>query len=170
LTKTEQLLADINIKECNNNDPPYQYFMEFGEVDSIKTVIFLNNQSILYTITKIDIFNEPKGVPTSTFMFDSRYSGITFQGIIPDNRAVGVSTASLSQVIILNKLDPIILVNSSIAGNYRIKFGIRKVLFLGIIQINTQLRNIIFHVLPTNTLFLFYLQDINQIGIKLDNF
>jgi hypothetical protein len=26
-----------------------------------------------------------------------------------------------------------------------------------------------FHVLPTNTLFLFYLQDIDQIGVKLDN-
>jgi hypothetical protein len=78
LTKTEQLLADINIKECNNNDPPYQYFMEFGEVDSIKTVIFLNNQSILYTITKIDVFNKPKRVLISAFIFDNRYSSIIF--------------------------------------------------------------------------------------------
>jgi hypothetical protein len=50
-----------------------------------------------------------------------------------DNRAAGVFIASLPQVIILSKLDLIILVDSSTAGNYRIKFGARKVLFLGII-------------------------------------
>jgi hypothetical protein len=124
---------------------------------------------MLYTITKIDIFNEPKGVLIFVFMFDNRYSGITFQGIIPDNRAIEIFIASLSQVIILSKLDLIILVNSFIARNHRIKFRIREILFLGIIQINTQLGNITFHVLPTNTLFLFYLQDIDRIGVKLDN-
>jgi hypothetical protein len=69
-------------------------------------------------------------------MFDSRYSGITFQGIIPDNKAAGISIAGLPQVIILSKLDLIILVNSFITGNHRIKFRARKVLFLGIIQVN----------------------------------
>jgi hypothetical protein len=102
-------------------------------------------------------------------MFDSWYSGTTFQGIILDNRTAGVSIVSLSQVIILNKLDLIILINSSITGNHWIKFRIRKTLFLGIIQVDTQLGNIIFHMFPTNILFLFYLQDIDRIGIKLDN-
>jgi hypothetical protein len=92
---------------------------------------------MLYTITKIDIFNEPKRVLIFVFMFDNRYSSITFQGIIPDNRAVEIFIASLSQVIILSKLDLIILVNSFIARNHRIKFRIREILFLGIIQINT---------------------------------
>jgi hypothetical protein len=68
----------MNIKEYDNNNPPYQYLIEFGEVNSIKAVIFLNNQSMLYTITKIDIFNKLKGVPTFVFIFDNRYSGITF--------------------------------------------------------------------------------------------
>jgi hypothetical protein len=86
-----------------------------------------------------------------------------------DNRTAGISITSLFQVIVLNKLDPIILVDSSIARNYRIKFGARKVLFLGIIQVNTQLGNIMFHMFLTNTLFLFCLQDINRIGVKLNN-
>jgi hypothetical protein len=73
---------------------------------------------MLYTVTKIDIFNEPKGVLIFAFMFDSWYSNTTFQGIIPDNRAAGVFIASLPQVIILSKLDLIILVNSSIAKYY----------------------------------------------------
>jgi hypothetical protein len=70
-------------------------------------------------------------------MFDNRYSGITFQGIILDNRAAGISITGLPQVIILSKLDLIILVNSSIAGNHRIKFGAGEVLFLGAIQVDT---------------------------------
>jgi hypothetical protein len=157
----------MNIKECDNNNPPYQYLTEFGEVNNTKTVIFLNNQSMLYTITKIDIFNEPKRVPISAFMFDNRYSSTTFQGIILDNRAARISTTSLSQVIILNKLDLIILVNSFIAGNYWIKFRAGEVLFFGTIQVDTQLGNIMFYMFLTNTLFLFYLQDIDRIGVNL---
>jgi hypothetical protein len=53
-----------------------------------------------------------------------------------DNRTAGISIASLPQVIILNKLDLIILVDSSIIRNYQIKFRARKVLFLRIIQVN----------------------------------
>jgi hypothetical protein len=56
---------------------------------------------------------------------------------MPDNRTAGVSIAGLPQVIILSKLDPIILVNSSIAGNHRIKFRTKKVLFLRTIQVDT---------------------------------
>jgi hypothetical protein len=92
---------------------------------------------MLYIITKINIFNKLKRVLIFAFIFDSRYSGISFQGIILDNKTAGVSIVGLFQVIILNKLDPTILVDSSIAGNYRIKFRIRKVLFLRIIQVDT---------------------------------
>jgi hypothetical protein len=92
---------------------------------------------MLYTITKINVFNELKRVPTSAFMFDSRYSGITFQGIIPDNKAAGVSIIGLPQVTILSKLDPTILVNSSIARNHWIKFRAGETLFLRTIQVNT---------------------------------
>jgi hypothetical protein len=52
---------------------------------------------------------------------------------MPDNRAAGVSIVGLPQVIALSKLDPIILVDSFIAGNYRIKFRAGEVLFLKII-------------------------------------
>jgi hypothetical protein len=92
---------------------------------------------MLYTITKIDIFNKPKRVPIFAFTFDNRYSGTTFQGIILDNKAAGISTVSLPQVTALSKLDPIILVDSFITRNYRIKFRTRKALFLGIIQVDT---------------------------------
>jgi hypothetical protein len=92
---------------------------------------------MLYTITKIDIFNEPKRVPIFAFTFDSRYSNTTFQDIMLDNKTAGVFIVSLPQVIALSKLDPIILVNSSTAGNYRIKFGAGEVLSLRTIQVDT---------------------------------
>jgi hypothetical protein len=53
-----------------------------------------------------------------------------------DNGTAGVSIVSLSQVIALSKLDLIILVDSSIARNYWIKFRTREVLFLRTIQVN----------------------------------
>jgi hypothetical protein len=56
---------------------------------------------------------------------------------MPNNKTTGVSITSLSQVIILNKLDLIILIDSSITRNYRIKFRAREVLFLGTIQVDT---------------------------------
>jgi hypothetical protein len=54
-----------------------------------------------------------------------------------DNRTAGVFTAGLPQVIILSKLDPIILVNCFIIGNYRIKFSVREALSFRTIQVDT---------------------------------
>jgi hypothetical protein len=91
---------------------------------------------MLYTITKINIFNKLKGVLILVFIFDNRYSSTIFQSIILDNKAAGISTTSLPQVIILNKLDLIILVDSSIIRNYWIKFRAGKILSLRTIQVD----------------------------------
>jgi hypothetical protein len=88
---------------------------------------------------------------------------------MPDNGAAGVSIARKPQVIIFQKLDPIVSINISITGNHKICFGKGEVMFISTIQVNTPLGNIMFHVLPTNTLFLYYLQDINHMKVKLDN-
>jgi hypothetical protein len=40
---------------------------------------------------------------------------------------------------------------------------------ISIIQVSILLGNITFYVLPTNTLFLYCLQDIDHIKVKLDN-
>jgi len=44
---------------------------------------------MLYFITKLDIFNEPK--ESSVFSFNNRYSANVFYGIMPDTKAIGVS-------------------------------------------------------------------------------
>jgi hypothetical protein len=55
----------------------------------MQTVTVLNNQSTLYTIIKLDIFNKLK--ESSAFSFNNRYSANIFYSIILDIGAVGVS-------------------------------------------------------------------------------
>jgi len=69
---------------------PNQYFTKYSKVDGTQTVTIFNNQSMLYVITKSDIFNEPK--ESSTFSFNNRYSANVFYSIMPDTGATGVST------------------------------------------------------------------------------
>jgi hypothetical protein len=73
------------------------------------------------------------------------------------------------QVIILQKLDPTVSINTFTTGNHKICFGKEKTVSISIIQVSIPLGNITFHVLLTNTLFLYYLQDIDRMKVKLDN-
>jgi hypothetical protein len=86
-----------------------------------------------------------------------------------DSGAASISTARKPQVIAFQRLEPTSSIDTSIAGNHKIKFGAGKAVLLGTIEIATLLGNIIFHMLLTNTLFLFYLQNTDRIGIKLNN-
>jgi len=76
---------DIEIE----NYSPNQYFTEYSGVDGTQTVAVLNNQSMLHSIIKLDIFNELK--ESSAFSFNNRYLANVFYGIMPDIGAVGVS-------------------------------------------------------------------------------
>jgi hypothetical protein len=130
---------------------------------------------MLYAVTKINIFNEPKvntfsKPPASlVFTFNNQYSDAIFQGIILDNGAAGVFITRKPQVVAFQKLDPIISIDISIAGNHKIRFGKGEAISISIIQIGTPLGNIMFYMLPTNTPFLYCLQDMDRIKVKLDN-
>jgi hypothetical protein len=50
-----------------------------------------------------------------------------------DNGAAGVSTTRKPQVVTFQKLDPIVSINTSIVGNYKICFGKGEVMFIGTI-------------------------------------
>jgi hypothetical protein len=60
---------------------------------------------MLYTITKIDVFNKPKintfSKPPASLVFtlNNRYSNAIFQSIIPDGGAAGVYIARKPQII-----------------------------------------------------------------------
>jgi hypothetical protein len=96
ISEIKQLLVKINI---NIKEEYKGFFIKFGYINGIKAITILNNQSILYIITKTNIFNEPNILVLNNnlvFIFNDRYSEITFQGIILDTRAAGVSIAGIS--------------------------------------------------------------------------
>ena len=70
---------------------PNQYFTEYGKVNGTQTVAVLNDQSTLYFITKLDIFNKLK--ESSAFSFNNRYLANVFYGIMLNTGAVGVFIA-----------------------------------------------------------------------------
>jgi hypothetical protein len=67
------------------------YVTELKEINRPETVAILNNYSVFYSLTKTNVFNLP--AKPSAFTFDSQYFSETFQGIMPNSRAAGVSMA-----------------------------------------------------------------------------
>jgi hypothetical protein len=67
------------------------YITKLREINRLKTIAILNNYSVFYFLIKTNIFNLL--AKPLVFTFNSRYSFKTFLGIMPDNRAIGVSTA-----------------------------------------------------------------------------
>jgi hypothetical protein len=149
---------------------------ELGEVDGRETIEILANQAVFHAVTKTDIFNRltenlPEGqgqAVSSAFVLD-RYSSETFQGIMPDSGAAGVSTAGEPQFIALRKLLPMLKLDTTTAGKHKIKFGKGEAVSQGTINVDTPIGLITFHVVPANTPFLFCLQDMDKLGVKLDN-
>jgi hypothetical protein len=82
----------------NENEDFYDfnnYVTELREINGPETIAILNNYSVFYSFIKTDVFNLP--AEPSAFTFDSQYFSKTFQGIMPDSGAAGVSTAGQPQ-------------------------------------------------------------------------
>jgi len=76
---------------------------------------------------------------------------------MPDSSVLSVLTAREPQVQVLQKLDPTVKINRINTRNYYIRFGKGLAIAQGIITINTLLKPIIFHIIPANTPFLYYI-------------
>jgi hypothetical protein len=88
---------------------------------------------------------------------------------MPDSRVSGVSTAGEPQFLALQKLNPRVKLDCTKAGDHRIRFGKGSALAKGTVQVETPLRQITFHIVPVNTPFLYCIQDMDRMGVKLDN-
>ncbi|KAJ5904893.1 uncharacterized protein N7473_001809 [Penicillium subrubescens] len=162
------MLADMTIED----DEHEGFFTELGEVDGIRMISILNDQSAYHFFTKDDIFQQRQanGQAIEVFTLDNRYSADTFQGIMPDTGASGVSSAGEPQFKALCKLDPKVRLNTSRAGEHKIKFGDGDPkVSLGTADVDTPIGSITFHILPTNTPFLFCLKDMDAMGVELRN-
>jgi hypothetical protein len=108
--ETEQLLAQMEIGDKNVD----QFFTEYDKIDEIQTVSAFNDQFAFHAITKINVFNEP--IDSSVFTFEDRYFANIFQGIMPDSGAAEVLIAGEPQIAALQRLDPIVQLNTLTAG------------------------------------------------------
>ena len=90
-------MTSLEIKQESYDNETF--YTTIGEINGIKTVSILNDQAVMYAITKKDNFSQPK--ESEVFIFKDRYSLAVFQGIIPDSGASRVSTASEQQFIAL---------------------------------------------------------------------
>jgi hypothetical protein len=89
---------------------------------------------------------------------------------MPNTGATGVFIASERQVRALQKKIPDIIVNTSTAGKYRIKFSDNPVVkSTGTIGIITPFGIINFAIMPTNIPFLFCFADIKKHKVYLNN-
>ena len=69
----------------------------------------------------------------------------------------------------MQKLDTSVRLDITTAGAHKIRFGKGTALSQGTTQVPTPLGTITFHVVPANTPFLFCIQDMDRMGVKLDN-
>jgi hypothetical protein len=131
----------------------------------------LSNAATAHAITGIDPYDETKVTEEPCmFTFDLRYGVHTFQGIMPDTGAAGISTAGKTQVIALQQIQPVATIDESTAGRHRIRFGDNpECVSLGDVKVKTPFGTISFAVMPTNTPFLLCLADMDRHGIYLNN-
>ena len=150
-----------------------QYYTEFsGEIDPYEAVTTLNDQVIYHAITKHDPFGEKQDDRDNwpnveeVFMLQ-HYDEQTFQGILPDTGASGMSTAGQGQAKALIRRMP--NTEHSTEGGSTIRFGKGSTTTVGTITVDTPIGRITFHVVPTMTPFLLSLNDMNRMNVYLNN-
>ncbi|KAI0994279.1 hypothetical protein K3495_g13903, partial [Podosphaera aphanis] len=183
--ETEQCLAEM--ENLPNNEGDYENFATeiAGIINGPEVVSILNDQSVFHCLTKEDIFehqestdsfNPTKHIQTdneisteNTVFMVNRYSSDKFHGILPDTGAAGVSTAGEPQFIALQRHLPKLQININRAGEHTIKFGLGKSSSIGTINVPTPIGIITFHVVPVSTPFLLCLEDMDKLGVIIDN-
>jgi hypothetical protein len=130
----------------------------------------LNNQATMHAVTKTTSLDCFPDEPAHLFHFQSRYDSETFQGIMPDTGAAGISTAGENQVRALQKIIPNTKIDTSTAGQHRVRFGDNpESVSLGTVSVETPFGIIDFQIVPANTPFLLCLSDMDKHGVYLNN-
>lgn len=119
----------------------------------------------------MDIYHSQHAdVPAHLFTIEDRYAAKVFQGIMPDSGAAKWSTAVLGQFHALRQHQTELKMDTTQAGRARVGFGPGKeLLSLGAVTIHTVIGAIVFHIVDVPTPFLLCLDDMNRLGVYLDN-
>ncbi len=117
----------------------------------------LSGQSTYHVLTKC-----------SSFLATSRYTSEQFHGLMLDTGAARTSTAGYGQAEAYMKEFNAQL-DVTIAGSITAHFGIGTAASIGKLSVDSPVGRVHFHVMQTDTPFLLCLQDMDRLGIYLNN-
>jgi hypothetical protein len=112
-------------------------------------------------------YYQENSVFTNSFIV--RHSRDTFHGILIDTGAALNSTAGYDQYLAYNDKITYITLDTSKDGAIRARFGIGSTTSIGSITTDSPIGTIEFHIVHTGTPFLLCLQDMDKLGVYVDN-
>ncbi|KAK6211233.1 hypothetical protein QIS74_10497 [Colletotrichum tabaci] len=167
----EPLTQYLQAIETNvsDDDEGESFFTSFFNTISDGNLITaaLADRSTFHALTKDDYRQQHKG--SNTFTLEGRYGPSTFHGIMPDSGAAGFSTAGHPQYLALQRALPTVTMTAP-PTEAVVRFGSGDPLTsMGIVTVPTPIGEIPFHVVSSNTPFLFCLEDMDRLGVRFDN-
>ena len=98
-----------------------------------------------------------------------RYDDSEFKGLLIDSGAATRSTGGIGQLKALQRIDNKIILDKDYAGSADFVFGIGKTSSIGVINLDTPVGKITFHIVDVNTPFLLCLADLDKLGAFFNN-
>ncbi|EED20885.1 hypothetical protein TSTA_081180 [Talaromyces stipitatus ATCC 10500] len=109
-------------------------------------------------------------IPEYAFLAEDRYSSNNFIGLLIDTGAATFSTAGYAQYLAYRKVARGCIMDTSTAGSVTIRFGAGEALqSLGLIDLDTPIGNVRFHIVEAMTLFLLSIKDLDRLKVYYDN-
>ena len=161
---------DLSINTDTTNELFLIYLGLFQNIESINTINTLVDNAFKHQITSADNIVPLINLMPYSFTTSSniRCNNSEFKRLLidpsTDTRSIdGVSQLKALQRILFVELD------KTSAGSANFVFKIGSTLSIGIVNLNTLLRIIVFYTIQVNTLFLLCLADIDKLGAFFNN-
>lgn len=150
------------------------YFTSLGEMHNDEPTAITNqlaNNACKHRVTVKDIAAAP--TPPEPYIFsvstDSRYDDSEFKGLLIDSGAATRSTGGIGQLKALQHINSSVKLDRTAAGSADFVFGIGKTSSIGIINLDTPMGMVVFHIVDINTPFLLCLADLDKLGAFFNN-
>lgn len=127
------------------------------------------DESFLHRLSGDDIYAASPSISPYQFLLEDRYSGASYQGILPDTGAADVSTVGRQQLVALQQEEKVRM-DTSTAGRSSVQFGKgAEVANIGTATVHTAIGPIDFEVIDAPTPFLLCLKDMDRLKVYFDN-
>ena len=158
-----------------NSDFINMFFTSFGNFQNIESLIIINLFVDKTFKHRIICKNEATvaSVVFTTYSFNattsSRYDESEFKDLLIDSDAAMRFTNGINQLKALQNINKTVKINISITDSASFIFEINSTFFINIINLNTSLKTIVFHIVQINTFFLFCFVDMNKLKAFFNN-